>query len=225
MKDLDGKTVVVDLPDASTFVTSINVFERLGIRPHLLYVEPRLAVDMLRKGEVDAIVAVEGKPAQWLSQVNDPNLHLVPVEYVKSLQEDYLPSKLSSADYPNLISDPAGVDTIAAEAILASYNWPPTSDRYRRLSLLIDSLFGRVAQLQRPPFHPKWKEFALKALVSGWSRFRPAQEWIDRTYPPAAEASAAPAAAEASDEVRLPLDRSDPLVREFLEWRRSKAGR
>jgi TRAP-type uncharacterized transport system substrate-binding protein len=44
MKDLDGKTVVVDLPDASTFVTSINVFERLGIRPHLLYIEPRLAL-------------------------------------------------------------------------------------------------------------------------------------------------------------------------------------
>src|ERR1700681_3677317 len=72
MKDLDGKTVVVDLPDASTFVTSINVFERLGIKPHLLYVEPRLALEMLSKGEIDAIVAVEGKPVQWLSPVRDP---------------------------------------------------------------------------------------------------------------------------------------------------------
>jgi branched-chain amino acid transport system substrate-binding protein len=59
MKDLDGKTVVVDLPDSSTFVTAINVFERLGIRPHLIYMEPRLALDMLRNGEVDAIVAIE----------------------------------------------------------------------------------------------------------------------------------------------------------------------
>ena len=64
MRDLDGKTVVVDLPDSSsTFVTAINVFDRLGIRPHLIYQEPRLAVDMLRKGEVDAIVAIEGKPS------------------------------------------------------------------------------------------------------------------------------------------------------------------
>ena len=46
MRDLDGKTVVVDLPDSSTFVTAINVFDRLGIRPHLVYQEPRLAVDM-----------------------------------------------------------------------------------------------------------------------------------------------------------------------------------
>ena len=100
MKDLDGKTVVVDLPDSSTFVTAINVFDRLGIRPHLIYQEPRLAVDMLRKGEVDAIVAIEGKPLQWLNQINDRNLHLVPVEYAKPLQEEYLPSKLSLGGLP-----------------------------------------------------------------------------------------------------------------------------
>jgi branched-chain amino acid transport system substrate-binding protein len=221
LKDLDGKTVVVDLPDASTFVTSINVFERLGIKPHLLYVEPRLALDMLRKGEIDAIVAVEGKPLQWLSQVNDPNLHLVPVVYEKPLHDEYLPSTLTSADYPNLVSDAAPVDTIAAEAVLASYNWQPTSDRYRRLSLLVDSLFSRVAQLQRPPFHPKWKEVALKVPVAGWTRFQAAQEWIDRNFPSAETAAAS--AAVGGPRVSKPLDRDDPLFREFLEWRASRS--
>ncbi len=72
LKDLDGKTVVVDQPDSSTFVTAINVFERLNIKPHLVYNEPRLAVDALRRGEVDALLAVEGKPSQWLSQIRDP---------------------------------------------------------------------------------------------------------------------------------------------------------
>src|SRR5262249_28925569 len=51
IQDLDGKSVAVDLPDGGTFVTSINVFERLGIKPHLIYVEPRIALEMLRKGE------------------------------------------------------------------------------------------------------------------------------------------------------------------------------
>jgi branched-chain amino acid transport system substrate-binding protein len=220
MKDLDGKTVVVDLPDASTFVTSINVFERLGIKPHLLYVEPRLALEMLSKGEIDAIVAVEGKPVQWLSQVRDPNLHLVPVEYEKALQEEYLPSQLSSADYPNLVSDTAPVDTIAAEAVLASYNWQPTSDRYRRLSLLVDSLFTRVAQLQRPPFHPKWKEVALKVPVAGWTRLQAAQEWIDRNSP--SPGTAAASATVEAPRAAKPLDRNDPLYREFLEWRANR---
>jgi len=222
MKDLDGKTVVVDLPDASTFVTSINVFDRLGIKPHLLYIEPRLALEMLSKGEIDAIVAVEGKPVQWLSQVRDPNLHLVPVEYEKSLQEEYLPSQLSSADYPNLVSDTAPVDTIAAEAVLASYNWPPTSDRYRRLSLLVESLFTRVAQLQRPPFHPKWKEVALKAPVAGWTRLQAAQEWIDRNSSPSPAGTAAASAAVEAPRAAKPLDRNDPLYREFLEWRANR---
>jgi TRAP-type uncharacterized transport system substrate-binding protein len=220
MKDLDGKTVVVDLPDASTFVTSINVFDRLGIKPHLLYIEPRLALEMLSKGEIDAIVAVEGKPVQWLSQVRDPNLHLVPVEYEKTLQEEYLPSQLSSADYPNLVSDTAPVDTIAAEAVLASYNWPPASDRYRRLSLLVDSLFTRVAQLQRPPFHPKWKEVALKAPVAGWTRLQAAQEWIDRNSP--SPGTAAASATVEAPRAAKPLDRNDPLYREFLEWRANR---
>ena len=195
MRDLDGKTVVVDLPDSSTFVTAINVFDRLGIRPHLIYQEPRLAVDMLRKGEVDAIVAIEGKPLQWLNQINDRNLHLVPVEYAKPLQEEYLPSKLGSADYPGLVAEGGYVETISAEAVLASYNWAPNSDRYRRLSLLVDTMFDKVAQLQRPPFHPKWKEMAPRATVSGWTRFKAAQEWLDRNMPlPAGTAAASGAA-------------------------------
>ena len=157
MRDLDGKTVVVDLPDSSTFVTAINVFDRLGIRPHLIYQEPRLAVDMLRKGEVDAIVAIEGKPLQWLNQINDRNLHLVPVEYAKPLQEEYLPSKLSSADYPNLVAEggssrrsrpkrcwrrTTGRRTATATAACRCW-WTPCSTRSRSCSVRRSIRSGR----------------------------------------------------------------------------------
>ena len=227
VRDLDGKTVVVDLPDSSTFVTAINVFERLGIRPHLVYQEPRLAVDMLRKGEVDAIVAIEGKPVQWLNQITDRNLHLVPVDYAKTLQDEYLPSKLSSQDYPNLVADGSSVETVAAEAVLASYNWAPNSDRYRRLALLVDTLFDKVGQLQRPPFHPKWKEMAPRATVSGWTRFKAAQEWLDRNMPASAAVSAAsgavPQPPTAPPATALSPQDRDPLYREFLEWRANRA--
>jgi branched-chain amino acid transport system substrate-binding protein len=192
LQDLDGKSVAVDLPDGGTFVTSISVFERLGIKPHLVYVEPRVALEMLRKGQIDAMIAVEGKPLSWLSQLADSNLHLVPIEYTKELQEDYLPTQLTSEDYPQLIAPGERVDTIAAEAILASYNWRPSADdRYRRLSNLIDKLFSQVAQLQRPPFHPKWHEVALRATVTGWTRVQPAQEWINRNLGPATPSPAA----------------------------------
>jgi branched-chain amino acid transport system substrate-binding protein len=219
MKDLDGKTVAVDLPDSSTFVTSINVFEKLGIRPHLLYIEPRTALDMLRNGEIDAIVAVEGKPVQWLGQVNDPNLHLVPVEYDKSLRDEYLPAQLLPEDYPGLISGSQPVGTIAAEAVLAAYNWQPGSDRYRRLALLVDSLFSHMAQLQQPPFHSKWQELAPLAPVAGWTRFKAAQDWVDRNAP--APVASTDATAALGAHASTPQD--DPaLYREFLEWKANR---
>jgi hypothetical protein len=184
---------------------------------------------MLRKGEVDAIVAIEGKPLQWLSQINDRNLHLVPVEYAKPLQEEYLPSKLSSADYPNLVPEGRAIETIAAEALLASYNWAPNSDRYRRLSLLVETMFDKVGQLQRPPFHPKWKELAPRATVAGWTRFKASQDWLDRNMPVGAAVSAAsgaalaPAPAPSAAAAEMAPQQRDPLYREFLEWRASRA--
>ena len=222
LSELDGKTIAVDLPDGGTFVTSINVFERLGIRPHLLYIEPRLALDMLRKGDIDAIIAVEGKPLQWLSQVNDPHLHLVPVEYDKALQDDYLPAQLSAEDYPNLVGASAPVNTIAAEAVLASFNWQPGTDRHRRLSLLVEALFNNMQALQRPPFHPKWQEMAPLAPIAGWTRFKTAQEWLDRNMP-AAQIMGANAQAGNLQAGGVPPD--PRLFREFLDWRSSRQKR
>jgi branched-chain amino acid transport system substrate-binding protein len=220
MKELDGRTVAVDLLDSSTFVTSINVFERLGIKPHLLYVEPRIALEMLRKGDIDAIITVEGKPLQWLTQVNDPNLHLVPIDYDRSLRDDYLPAQLSSEDYPNLISASNPVDTIAGEAVLASYNWQPGSDRYRRLALLVEALFSHMAQLQRPPFHPKWQELAPLAPVAGWTRFKASQEWVDRNTPASVAATSSTTSVTVGARASSgPQDEDPALYREFLEWR------
>jgi TRAP transporter TAXI family solute receptor len=180
VRDLDGKSVAVGLPDGGTFVTSINVFERLEIKPHLVYVEPRLALEMLRKGDIDALVAVEGKPLQWLTQVRDGDLHLVPIDFEAPLQDDYLPAQIAADDYPNLVGKNERVDTIAAEAILASYNWQPNAiDRYRRLTRLVEAFFSHLDQLKQAPFHPKWREVAPYAAVAGWTRAKPAKEWLD----------------------------------------------
>jgi TRAP transporter TAXI family solute receptor len=103
LADLNGKTVSVDLPNGGTFVTAMTVFERLGIKPNYVFIEQRLAYEKLRKGEIDAMVAVQGKPSKFVTQISDPNLHLVPVEYPASLQADYLPSQLSAKDYPCLL--------------------------------------------------------------------------------------------------------------------------
>jgi branched-chain amino acid transport system substrate-binding protein len=88
------------------------------------------------------------------------------------------------------------------------------------LALLVDTMFDKVGQLQRPPFHPKWKEMAPRATVSGWARFKAAQEWLDRNMPLPASAAASSASGAAPAAGLAP---QDPLYREFLEWRASRA--
>ena len=86
----------------------------------------------MKSGEIDAVIAVQGKPSEFISQIKDVRLHLVPVDYAKSLQSDYLPASLSAKDYPNLIGEQEQVDTIAVPAVLAAYNWGPNNERWLR---------------------------------------------------------------------------------------------
>lgn len=181
LKDLEGKTVSVDLPNGGTFVTALTVFERLGLKANFVYVEQRIAMEKLKAGEIDAVIVVGGKPYKSVSTFkNDGRFHLAGVDYAKPLQSDYLPATLTSKDYPNLIPDGQTVDTIAVPAVLAAYNWAPKTDRYRKLALFVDAFFTKFPSLQKPPFHPKWKEVSLAAPLSGWNRLPVAQQWLDQ---------------------------------------------
>jgi TRAP transporter TAXI family solute receptor len=180
LRELDGKTISVDLPNGGTFVTALTVFERLGLKPKIVYIEQRIAMEKLKTGEIDAVIVVGGKPYKSVSQFKDDRFHLVRVDYEKPLQGDYLPASLSAKDYPNLISDQEQtVDTIAVPAVLAAYNWAPKTDRYRKVALFVDNFFTKFPAFQNPPFHPKWKEVSLSAPLPDWQRFPAAQEWLD----------------------------------------------
>ncbi len=180
LKELDGKTVSVDLPNGGTFVTSLTVFERLGIRPNVVYIEQRIALEKMRAGQLDAVIVCGGKPYKSVSSFKDDQFHLVTVDYDKPLQNDYLPATLSSKDYPNLIAEGEKVDTIAVPAVLAAYNWAPNTERYRKLANFVDAFFTKFPTFQHPPFHPKWKEVSLSAPLAGWSRLPAAQQWLDK---------------------------------------------
>jgi TRAP transporter TAXI family solute receptor len=179
LKELDGKTISVDLPDGSTFVTALTLFERLGMKPNVVYIEQRIALEKMRAGEIDAVIICGGKPYKSVSNFKDDRFHLVTVDYSKPLQADYLPATMSAQDYPNLIADGEKVDTVAVPALLAAYNWAPNTERYRKLALFVDAFFTKFPAFQKPPFHPKWKEVSLSAPLQGWTRFPPAKAWLD----------------------------------------------
>jgi TRAP-type uncharacterized transport system substrate-binding protein len=181
VNDLEGKTVSVDLPDGGTFVTALTVFERLGIKANFVYIEQRIAMEKLKKGDLDAVIVVGGKPYGSVTHFNnDGRFHLATVDYSKPLQSDYLPATLTSKDYPNLVAEGETVDTIAVPSVLAAYNWAPNTERRRKLALFVDAFFTKFPALQNPPFHPKWKEVSLPAPLAGWNRLPLAQEWLDK---------------------------------------------
>jgi TRAP transporter TAXI family solute receptor len=230
LSDLDGKTVSVDMPNGGTFITAITVFERLGIKPKYVYVEQRRAYEKLRKGEIDAMVAVQGAPSKFTTQIKDDRFHFVPIDYAAPLQVDYLPAQLKSEDYPALIPAGKRVDTIAVPAILAAYNREPGTERYRKVARFVRAFFDRFKDFQKPPFHPKWKEVVLSAPLNGWKRFPAAQEWLDEHANGAmsdtrrefnrflaTRGTAAGAMAKATP------DQNAALFQQFLEWQKESA--
>jgi len=227
LKELEGKTVSVDLPNGGTFVTALIVFERLGIKPNFVYVEQRIAMERLKAGQIDAVIAVQGKPSKTVSAVKDDRFHLVPVDYAKSLQSDYLPATLNAKDYPNLITDQETVDTIAVPAVLAAYNWAPNTDRYRKLSQFVDAFFTKFPTFQNPPFHPKWKEVSLSPPLHDWQRFPAAQQWLDQhgIQPVARDRfeeflRQAPASAKVQSSAE-----KETLFKQFQPWEAEKSAR
>ena len=221
LNDLEGKTVSVDLPNGGTFVTALTVFERLGIKANFVYIEQRIAMEKLKKGDLDAVIVVGGKPYVSVTTFNnDGRFHLAAVDYSKPLQSDYLPASLTSKDYPNLIPEGETVETIAVPAVLAAYNWAPNTERSRKLALFVDAFFTKFPALQNPPFHPKWKEVSLPAPLAGWNRLPLAQQWLDKhgVEPAKRERFEAfqqenPAAADIESEAD-----KEALLRQFQAW-------
>ena len=95
----------------------------------------------------------------------DPGFKFLPVPFEDF--EFYLPSTLTSNDYPDLIPQGQEVETIAVPTILAAFNWQKGSDRYKRVARLTDNLFSRLDKLQGAGFHPKWKDVNIERESAG----------------------------------------------------------
>ena len=82
-------------------------------------------------------------------------------------EDYYVPTFLNAEDYPALIAIGEAVPTIAVQTVLAVYNWPVNSDRYRRIARFIEAFFAKFERLENPPYQPKWlsRTFGGKEVV------------------------------------------------------------
>jgi TRAP-type uncharacterized transport system substrate-binding protein len=179
--DLGGKKVNFDVANSRTAMTASLIFERLKTPIEPVYNDQALVLEKLRRGKIAALVYVAGKPASLFRDVRaEEGLHFLAVPLDPALLKTYLPSRISHADYPTLVSEGA-VDTVAVGAVMAVYNWAPGSDRYRKVARFVDAFFERFPALLEPSRHPKWKEVNLAAQVLDWTRFAPAENWHRRS--------------------------------------------
>ena len=141
--------------------------------------------------------------------------------FTDKFKDFYVPSELTSTDYPQLIEKGKSVQTISVPAVLAVYNWRNDSDRYRRCVRFVEYLFDRFDKLRVAPFQPGWKEINLAGTVPGWTRFPRAQELVEKAAAArAATVSIDPVLARAQAARAIPNNATEQerLFQQFLEW-------
>jgi TRAP-type uncharacterized transport system substrate-binding protein len=229
--DLEGKKIVA--PADVGYHAAKVIFSRLNINPASIdnRTDDARSIQKIIDGEADAYITSTGKVfplARNLIKNENRALHLVPIPYDRRLQDLYLPTTLSSEEYPNLLSQGQTINTIAASQLLVTFDWPENSERYAKVARFVDAFFSKIDEFQKPPRHPKWSESSIVAAIPGWQRFKASEDWL-------AGHALTPSTTPSGEAERVKFeeflienrmkDGSDPvkheaLFRQFLEWRK-----
>jgi TRAP-type uncharacterized transport system substrate-binding protein len=222
--DLEGKRISAQT-DVGYYSAKV-IFARLGIRAQFDYwTDDARAIQKVIDGESDAYITSTGKvfPLARAIKNEDRRLHLVPIPYDSRLLDLYLPATLSGSEYPNLLAPNETIDTVATSVLLATFNWPEDSERYRRTAKFVDAFFSKFDEFHKPPRHPKWVEATINIKIPGWERFKAADDWIAQhvsTNKTDRESFERFLSANHHPEVDTPEKRAE-LFRQFLEWQKT----
>jgi uncharacterized protein len=237
-EDLRGKKVSFNLKDSQTEVTAEIVFKMLNIEVEHLNYDNDEALKKLGRGEISAMIVLTGAPQAALAKLTkEDGVHFLPLDQaslpgdnVAALLNRYVPARLTNDEYPALIPSGTSVPTIGNRALLVTYAWPENSPRYMRMTKFVREFFGKIDQFQDGARHPKWSEINIAAEVPGWTRFRPAADWIAAEDRKVATANSAP---QFADTVKVLVEEyiaqsgsqktfsngeREKLVDEFLRW-------
>ena len=179
LEDLNGQRVNVDVIGSGSAMTAEILLDAFGIKAKLEHEKQVNGVQLLKNGDIAAIIQVAGAPMPLLSDVSsDSGIHFLPLELNPTLAQTYLPDRFTHDNYPKLVAEGATVPTIAVGDVMAVFAWQPHSERYNKVARFVDAFFSKFDQFQQPPRHPKWREVNLSAQVPGWTRFQAAQDWL-----------------------------------------------
>src|SRR6266446_3629159 len=230
IEDLRGKKVSFGPAGSASSLTGTIVFQRLGVQVEQVLYDNPTALQKLKTGELAALVRVIGKPIDFFAKIPvNSGLHFVPIPFSKTFADYYTVGELTSKEYPALVPPGQSVDTIAAPAVLAVFNWWKGSDRYRRIERFVEGLFTKWDKFREPPRHPKWRDVNLAATVPGWTRWSVAEEILRRIRPKDAvdpQVASSDFSTYLKDKgsaaANFTQEQRETLFREFLQWQEKK---
>jgi TRAP transporter TAXI family solute receptor len=172
LADLDGARVAVGAVDDGTAVTASLVLDLAGVTPaERLELAPDAALEALDAGRADAVFLVEGAPSPRITPetVDAARFHLLPVGGAV-LGAVYDAGRIEAEDY--LFLD-GGVDTVAVQTTLVTYEFDARGNAYHRDSCemvsTVTHLIATGLDALRAEGHPKWAETDPAAVLEGWS--------------------------------------------------------
>lgn len=181
VSDLAGKKVNFGLQGDGTNFTGPRLFELLKIKVAAANFDQATALEKLRSGEISALAYVAGKPAPLFLDVRQQDsLHFVSIPLKPEIASAYIPARLTSDDYPNVVAADGAVDTVAVGAVMLAANLISGSERSRNVASFVEAFFTQFPRLLEAGHHPKWNEVNLAAELPGWGRYGPADAWIKR---------------------------------------------
>jgi uncharacterized protein len=214
LDDLRGQKVNFNLKDSQTEVTADVVFDALKIDTVKSYYDNDLAIRKVINGELAAMIVLTGAPQTALAKLKPEDHvhflafdeHTMPGPVGKQIMDDYVPTELTHEEYPALIAPGASVPTFANRSLLVAYGWPEGSERYNKIAKFVREFFGKIDQFNDPARHPKWREVNIAADIPGWTRFKPAADWLAEHRAAALTAAGRMPSAQDGPALRLAFD-------------------
>jgi TRAP transporter TAXI family solute receptor len=232
IEDLAGKKVNFSDIGSGTQLSTQEIFSLLKIKPIEVNMGQADAFEAMKRGEIAATILIAGKPTGSTRTLKtSEGFKILPVAYSKALQGEFLPAVLTHEDYPDLIAKGEKIDTIAVSCVLIAYNWAKDTDRYQRITRFVEAFFPRIAEFQKKPRHPKWKEANLAAVLPGWKRHDAAEEWLAKNRVPAqsnereqfdAYLTAQRGATPGSGVNAFAPEDRERLFEDFLRWKQAR---
>lgn len=184
LQDLRGKRIGVGEKDSTAYLTSQLMFDilRIPVAERVTGTTDEM-IELLRQGEIDAMIRVAGAPVEALTDKRiDNSFHLVPITD-ELLRASYKAVTIPAGMYPY---QRTAVQTVSVKTLLMTYEYGTGKNAYynnacKAVADFTNLIVDNIDELRRNG-HPKWKDIDLTEIPKGWEIGMCVRKGLDPNY-------------------------------------------